>query len=121
MRRGWGAALAVCALPVYGASLPESVDRLISSSPVARTDFWGIKVVDLTTGKTIYELNANHFFVPASNTKLFTTALALARLGPDFKFHTRVMADAAPDADSRIAGDLRLVGGGDPNLSARAI
>lgn len=58
---------------------------------------------------------------PASNAKLFSTALALNRLGPDFTYQTRVFAPAAPDASGRITGDLRLLGGGDPNLSARAI
>jgi serine-type D-Ala-D-Ala carboxypeptidase/endopeptidase (penicillin-binding protein 4) len=103
------------------ASLPENVERLLASSPLARTAFWGIQVVDLASGKTVYELNADHFFVPASNTKLFTTALALSRLGPDHKFHTRVLSAAPPDGQGRIQGPLRLVGGGDPNLSARAI
>jgi D-alanyl-D-alanine carboxypeptidase/D-alanyl-D-alanine-endopeptidase (penicillin-binding protein 4) len=108
-------------LSVQAASLPESIERLIASSPVSRTAFWGIKIVDLATGKTLYEQNASHFFVPASNTKLFTTAMALTRLGPDFTFQTRVIADQPADADGRIAGQVRLVGGGDPNLSARAI
>src|SRR5207245_1462123 len=76
---------------------------------------------DLATGKTLYELNPDHFFVPASNTKLFSTALALNRLGAEFTFQTRVVADAAPDANGRIAGALRLIGGGDPNLSGRAV
>jgi D-alanyl-D-alanine carboxypeptidase/D-alanyl-D-alanine-endopeptidase (penicillin-binding protein 4) len=109
------------AMPLCGANLAESIRQLIDASPVARTAFWGIQVVDLATGKTIYELNPNHNFVPASNTKLFTTALALSRLGPEHKFVTRVLADAAPDATGRIAGGIRFVGGGDPNLSARAI
>jgi D-alanyl-D-alanine carboxypeptidase/D-alanyl-D-alanine-endopeptidase (penicillin-binding protein 4) len=102
-------------------SLPESIDRLLGLSPAARTAFWGIQVVDLATGKTIYELNPDRFFVPASNTKLFTTALALSRLGPGYTFQTRVLAAAPPDAEGRLRGPLRLVGGGDPNLSARAI
>jgi len=113
-------ALAVCA-PLLGANLAESIRLAIDSSAVARTAFWGIQVVDLASGKTIYELNPNHNFVPASNAKLFTTALALSRLGPGYTFTTRVMADAPPDAAGRIAGGIRLMGGGDPNLSARAI
>src|SRR5271167_3504677 len=83
--------------------------------------FWGILVADRDTGATLYEMNADHFFLPASNAKLFTTAMALTRLGPDFVFRTRVVADGAPDAEGRIHGTLRLVGGGDPNLSARAV
>jgi len=103
------------------ASLAESIDRLIASSPAARSAFWGIQIVDLGSGKTLDQQNPDRSFIPASNAKLFTTALALTRLGPDFTFQTRVMADQAPDAGGRIAGDVRLVGGGDPNLSARAI
>jgi D-alanyl-D-alanine carboxypeptidase/D-alanyl-D-alanine-endopeptidase (penicillin-binding protein 4) len=100
--------------------LAQQIDRVLVSTAAARNAFWGIQVVDLEGGKTLYQWNASHFFVPASNTKLFTTAMALTRLGPDFTFQTRVFADAPPDANGRIAG-LRLVGGGDPNLSARAI
>ena len=103
------------------ASLPESVERLLATTPAVRTAYWGIQIVDLGSGKTLYELNPDHFFIPASNTKLFTTAMALARLGSDFTFQTRVLADGPPDAEGRIHGPLRLVGGGDPNLSARAI
>ena len=110
--------LACC---LSAASLPESIDRLLATTPGARTAFWGIQIVDLASGKTLYELNPDHFFVPASNTKLFTTAMALTRLGPDFIFQTRVLADSPPDREGRIHGALRLVGGGDPNLSARAI
>ncbi|HTP34000.1 MAG TPA: D-alanyl-D-alanine carboxypeptidase/D-alanyl-D-alanine-endopeptidase [Candidatus Acidoferrales bacterium] len=113
-------ALALAALPLSAAGLPESIQKLIDASPAARTAFWGIQVFDLAAGKTIYELNPDRYFVPASNTKLFSTALALNRLGPEYTFQTRVFADAPPDAEGRV-GALRLVGGGDPNLSARAI
>jgi hypothetical protein len=84
--------------------LSELIERLFAQSPVTRTAFWGIQVTELSTGKTLYQLNANRFFVPASNTKLFSTSLALTRLGPDFTFQTRVLAGVAPDADGRIAG-----------------
>jgi D-alanyl-D-alanine carboxypeptidase/D-alanyl-D-alanine-endopeptidase (penicillin-binding protein 4) len=115
-------ALAIAlALELSAASLPESIEKLLAASPAARPAFWGIQIVDLASGKTLYELNPDHFFVPASNAKLFSTALALTRLGPDFTFQTRVVAGSPPDAEGRIHGAVRLVGGGDPNLSARAI
>uniref|UniRef100_Q02AA2 D-Ala-D-Ala carboxypeptidase. Serine peptidase. MEROPS family S13 n=1 Tax=Solibacter usitatus (strain Ellin6076) TaxID=234267 RepID=Q02AA2_SOLUE len=113
--------LAALASQCAAAGLPEAIQKLIDSSPAARTAFWGIQIVDLASGKTLYELNPDHYFVPASNAKLFSTALALTRLGPDYTFQTRVFADAPPDSQGRISGDLRLIGGGDPNLSARAI
>ncbi len=120
--RGRGVALALAiALQLSAASLPENSEKLLAASPAARGAFWGIQIVDLGSGRTLYELNPDRFFVPASNTKLFSTALALTRLGPDFAFQTRVLADSPPDAEGRIHGTLRLVGGGDPNLSARAI
>jgi D-alanyl-D-alanine carboxypeptidase/D-alanyl-D-alanine-endopeptidase (penicillin-binding protein 4) len=115
-------ALSLLLAAVAGAaSLPENIERLLASSPAARTAFWGIQVIDLASGKTVYEQNSDRFFVPASNTKLFTTALALSRLGPSYTFQTRVLALAPPDAQGRITGPLRLLGGGDPNLSARPL
>lgn len=99
----------------------HEIGRAIADSPAARPAAWGIQATDLRTGRTIFELNASHYFVPASNTKLFSTSLALTRLGPDYTFETRVTAAAAPDADGVIAGDLTLLGGGDPNLSGRAL
>jgi serine-type D-Ala-D-Ala carboxypeptidase/endopeptidase (penicillin-binding protein 4) len=80
---------------------------------------WGIEIVDRTTGQPLYELNADHFFTPASNAKVVTTALAFATLGSDFRFRTTLESAAAPDAAGRLAGDLVLVGRGDPDLSNR--
>ncbi len=94
---------------------------LIQKSPVARTAFWGIEVLDLDSHRLLFQLNERRYFVPASNTKLFTTALALTKLGPAYKVHTIVTATAPPDAVGNIAGNLTLVGAGDANLSGRTI
>jgi D-alanyl-D-alanine carboxypeptidase/D-alanyl-D-alanine-endopeptidase (penicillin-binding protein 4) len=120
-RSAWLAALALLAAPLHAATLAEQIARLLDASTATRTAFWGIQIVDLESGRTLYELNPERGFVPASNAKLFTTALALVRLGADFTFQTRVLAPSGPDADGRIAGPLTLVGGGDPNLSGRDI
>ncbi len=58
-------------------------------------------------------------FMPASNAKLFTTALALASLGPDYRVRTTVASSGAIDANGVLGGDLVLIGRGDANLSSR--
>jgi D-alanyl-D-alanine carboxypeptidase/D-alanyl-D-alanine-endopeptidase (penicillin-binding protein 4) len=101
------------------ASLNRRIDALLSTE-AAREARWGVHVVSLSDGHVIYQRNANERFAPASNTKLFSTALALERLGPDYRLLTRVVGTRSPDAAGTIAGDLHLVGGGDPSLSGRA-
>ncbi|MCS7027081.1 MAG: D-alanyl-D-alanine carboxypeptidase/D-alanyl-D-alanine-endopeptidase [Bryobacteraceae bacterium] len=95
------------------------IDALLASRE-AQSARWGILVKSLATGVTVYERNSEERLTPASNTKLFSTALALTRLGPDHRFVTRLVASQRPDAEGRIDGDLKLVGGGDPTLSGRA-
>src|SRR5207237_8347472 len=80
-----------------------------------------MKVLSLADKKILFSLNQDKLFTPASNLKLFTTAAALALIGPDYRFVTTVEAAAQPDKDGRIAGDLTLVGRGDPNLSGRQL
>jgi D-alanyl-D-alanine carboxypeptidase/D-alanyl-D-alanine-endopeptidase (penicillin-binding protein 4) len=109
------------AMPLSAASPAQEIARLLDAAPVSRSAFWGIEIVDLASGKTLYSRNNDRLFVPASNAKLFTAALALDRLGPDFRFQTRLLSEAAPDAEGRVHGAVRLVGGGDPNVSARAV
>jgi D-alanyl-D-alanine carboxypeptidase/D-alanyl-D-alanine-endopeptidase (penicillin-binding protein 4) len=113
---------ALLLLPIFvqAQTLTQRIDAITKSTPVARQAFWGIRIVDLATGDVVYEKNPNSFFVPASNTKLFTTALALTRLGPSYQFHTRITAPE-PDSTGRVHGDLKLIGGGDPDLSARIL
>src|SRR5580658_1434538 len=80
---------------------------------------WGIEVADRSTGETLYQLNADRFFAPASNAKIVTTSLALATLGRDFRFRTTLESNTPLDSEGRIGGDLVLVGRGDPDLSNR--
>jgi D-alanyl-D-alanine carboxypeptidase/D-alanyl-D-alanine-endopeptidase (penicillin-binding protein 4) len=78
----------------------------------------GIKVVSLDSGKTMFEENAEKYFMPASNMKIFTVSAALMRLTPDFHFSTSVYAAAKPDTDGVVKGDLTIYGRGDPSLAA---
>jgi D-alanyl-D-alanine carboxypeptidase/D-alanyl-D-alanine-endopeptidase (penicillin-binding protein 4) len=96
----------------------ERADALLDSAPASKGE-WGMLIVDAETGETLYELNADKYFVPASNMKLFTTALALAKLGPDYRFRTTLETRGTVSPDGVLEGNLFLVGRGDPNLSNR--
>lgn len=109
MRRTW-AGLIFVALSCAAADLQHAIDALLDASPVARASV-GIHVVDLKTGSALYSRNADRLYLPASNLKLFTAALALERLGPDYRLTTRLVRSST--------GDLILAGGGDPSLSGR--
>jgi D-alanyl-D-alanine carboxypeptidase/D-alanyl-D-alanine-endopeptidase (penicillin-binding protein 4) len=96
----------------------ERVETLLGAAPVDKGE-WGLLVVDAESGATLYEKNANEYFLPASNMKLLTTALALDTLGPEFRFRTTIETNGTLGQDGKLSGDLILVGRGDPNLSNR--
>ena len=84
-----------------------------------RSGRWGVIVVSLTRGDTLYAINPDLPLRPASTMKLFTSALAFERLGPDYEFATDVLRDGPMDSAGRVEGDLILRGDGDPSLSNR--
>ena len=69
-------------------------------------------------GIPIYGLNEAQLFQPASNAKLFTTSAALALLGPDRTFTTRLVGSFSLKGHI-VEGDLILLGAGDPNFDSQ--
>lgn len=117
---GWGAhVLGQTGQPTVP-SIPDRIHALLERPAALRTS-WGILVRNLDTGATVYERNADKLFAPASNVKLFATAIALQRLGSDYTFKTAVVAEGSVDDEGILTGDLRLIGGGDPNFSSRVL
>jgi len=80
---------------------------------------WGVAAVSLDTGETLLDHNAGKLLKPASNAKLFSGALALDRLGPDFRFQTTLYAENPPTPEGVLERDLIVYGRGDPSFSAR--
>lgn len=103
-------ALAACA----GPTPPDRTDPLSRLGPTAEISY---AVIDAETGAVVTSQAADRPMIPASTAKVPTMIAALELLGPDFRFHTRVLATGAPDAAGVLAGDLVLVGGGDPLLT----
>ncbi|HXK60976.1 MAG TPA: D-alanyl-D-alanine carboxypeptidase/D-alanyl-D-alanine-endopeptidase [Acidobacteriota bacterium] len=96
------------------------VGRKISTilkKPALTQAEWGVDIRVVHDDSPVFVYNSDKLFPPASNVKLFTTAAALDRLGPDFRFRTYVAYEGTVTADNRLTGNLVLFGQGDPDLS----
>ncbi len=96
---------------VNASAIPEEVDSIITA-PKYNHSTWGIIFEDLETGEVIYEFNVDKLFIPASVTKLYSTAVALDTLGADYGFRTPIYRTGE-------VGDLVLVASGDMTMGGR--
>jgi D-alanyl-D-alanine carboxypeptidase/D-alanyl-D-alanine-endopeptidase (penicillin-binding protein 4) len=96
-----------------------------AATPCAQMQGWlkagggassGLLVVDGETEEVVCASGATKQLPLASNTKLFTTSTALAKLGPEATIATKVMTDGTIDENGVLHGSLYLQGGGDPTL-----
>jgi len=102
------------------ADLAKQIEALLAADPLVARAHWGIDVTAMD-GSPIYSLNEGQLFQPASNTKMFTTVTALALLGANTTFETKVIARGVFNGSDKLTGDIVLVGSGDANLSGREI
>ena len=98
--------------------LTTALQRIVDTPEFANA-WWGVHVTDLETGEVIFSENASRSMIPASNTKLFTTAAALDQLGPEHRYETRLYADGKIH-DGTLDGNLIIQGAGDPTVGGEA-
>jgi len=103
--------------PRGAAELANDLGNMINNR-VRGGDF-GVMVVSLTRGDTLFAHNAGEMMQPASTMKLFSTAAALDRFGPEHRFSTDVLRDAAVGPDGVLSGNIYLRADGDPSMSSR--
>ena len=96
------------------AGLTAQIEAIVAQPRFAKAT-WGIAVTSLDDGRTLYEHRADRLMQPASTAKLFTAAVSLSTLGPDYRIPTRLLADGTI-RDGRLDGPLILRGMGDPTL-----
>lgn len=84
-----------------------------------RSGRWGVIVVSLTRGDTLFRASPDAMMQPASTMKMYTSVLALDRFGAEYQFKTSVLREGAVGPDGTLGGNLYLRGGGDPSLSPR--
>lgn len=95
----------------------KDMDDLFNDPAFSNSE-WGVVIQSLETGEYFYKRNENKLFVPASDSKLFTTAAGLYLLGPEYRFSTNVYMTGYIDG-SILEGDLVIEGRGDPTISGR--
>lgn len=113
-------------VPALRFTTPRGADALTSDLAAllgSRTQNgdWGAMVVSISRGDTLFARGADTRLVPASTMKLFTTAVALDRLGPEYAFSTDVLRDGPVDNIGTLKGNLVIRGDGDPALSPRFV
>ena len=96
--------------------LARKIDALLDSKRYRRAS-WGVDVRYVDGGAVLYSRDPLKYFIPASNVKVFTTAAVLDRLGPNFRFETRLGYEGQLQENGVLNGDLVLIGGGDPGLA----
>jgi D-alanyl-D-alanine carboxypeptidase/D-alanyl-D-alanine-endopeptidase (penicillin-binding protein 4) len=101
-------------------SAPELRERIeaLLAQPRFRGALWSVKIASLDTGRSLFEHQADRLMSPASNAKLYVGALALDRLGGDYRIVTPIEATAAPDGAGTVPGDVIVRGRGDPSWKA---
>jgi D-alanyl-D-alanine carboxypeptidase/D-alanyl-D-alanine-endopeptidase (penicillin-binding protein 4) len=99
-------------------ALRKAVELLVAQPPLAAAHV-GIEVQSLEDGQVVFSRNAEDLLNPASNTKLITSAAALLRLGPEYRFSTDYLADRQL-RNGRI-GTLYVKGRGDPCVTTERL
>jgi len=97
--------------------LQTEIDLLVNDPSFASAT-WGIYIEAPDKREVLYRHNENKLLIPASNMKLFTTAVALVKFGPNFTYKTGLYLDGAV-RNGTLNGNLVVKGSGDPTISGR--
>ena len=109
---------AIPAAAQNASTLLERVKQVIAR-PVFNHSTVGVEVYDLTANKVLVAINQDKLFTSGSTTKVVTEGTALALLGENYRFHTRLYYTGTLQSNGTLEGDIVLVASGDPNLSGR--
>jgi len=96
------------------AQFRSEVEGLLAHSCLIRGNY-GVKIYSLDRKEVLFQHKDDQLFIPASNLKLITTALAVRYLGPNYRFYTRLYSTGKL-VDGVLHGDLYIKGFGDPKL-----
>ena len=111
------AAFTIAAFPAHTQALDPRISAIMNG-PRYRSATWSLLAVDLDSGKTMAQLNADRLAYTGSVRKLFSVSTALETLGAGHRFTTPVYRRGTVSSGV-LAGDLILVGSGDLTFGGR--
>ncbi len=126
-RMGWTRMVAVALLFVSAgcggrSSGPQPIPadiRAVFDKPLYADALWGLRVVDLDTGRIIYDLEPDHEFLIGSVRKIFSVGELINEIGSGYQFETPVYVQGTI-TNGLLNGDLILVASGDLTMGGRA-
>lgn len=109
---------AILSMPVpASASLEDSLSSLFSARAPKGSD-WSVLIENAGSRRQVFALEPERQLIPASNMKVVVCAAALLELGPGFVYETRLFRSGSA-RDGRLAGNLYVIGSGDPSIGGR--
>ncbi|HCE97992.1 MAG TPA: D-alanyl-D-alanine carboxypeptidase/D-alanyl-D-alanine-endopeptidase [Elusimicrobia bacterium] len=109
----------MCAGRAGAANINARIKEM-AARPGVKNASWGVSVKDAATGAPVAAYNAQKNLIPGSILKIFVTAAAFDRLGPDYKIKTAVYY-AGGIVNGFLNGNIYIEGGGDPSLGSQLI
>lgn len=80
---------------------------------------WSVLIIDAETSDTVYTYGHRNLLIPASNTKVVSSAAALHLLGGDYELSTELRYSGSVDASGTLRGDLYLKALGNPLMNGK--
>lgn len=106
----------VAPAPAVPASVIAAALATIDQDPIFTSAVVSVQVVNVATGAPLYAWGNDKALLPASTMKLLTSATALRTLGPAYRFPTWIKHDGELGGDGVLAGNLYVMGQGDPTM-----
>ena len=104
--------------PARSQSVPPEI-KAVMDKPAYKNSIWGLRVVDLETGKPLIDLKPDHQFIIGSVRKVFTLGELLNQIGPNYTYDTPVYREGSIGNRGTLKGNLILVASGDITMGGR--
>jgi D-alanyl-D-alanine carboxypeptidase/D-alanyl-D-alanine-endopeptidase (penicillin-binding protein 4) len=94
----------------------REIDQILTEVPTNTKT--SVLIYNPLTEDTILSINPSVQMIPASNTKLFTSAVALELMGGDYLLSTKILSDDENISDGTIDGNIYIKGFGNPAFTS---